>query len=139
MILTNNRKCFKGTRAIKTGLSDFHSLIVTVVKSSFFKRGPRKITYRDYKKFDPSKFKEDLRKELVKNSSFCEKFETFNAMVTGVLDTHAPIKKKNVRANDGPFMAKTLRKAIMNRTRLRNIYCKDRTVENLNAFKKTTK
>ena len=32
LILTNNRNCFKGTRTIETGLSDFHSLIVTVVK-----------------------------------------------------------------------------------------------------------
>ena len=53
-----------------------------------------------------------------------------------MLDNHAPIKKKSVRANDGPFMTKTLRKAIMNRTRLRNICCKDRTADNLKAFKK---
>ena len=25
LILKNNRKCFKGTRTIETGLSDFHS------------------------------------------------------------------------------------------------------------------
>ena len=136
LILTNNRKCFKDTRTIETGLSDFHSMIVIVVESSFIKRGSRKITYRDYKKCDPSKLKEDPRKELVKHSSYCKKFETFNAIVTGVLAFHAPIKKKTVRADDGPFMTKILSKAIMSRTRLRNIYCKDRTVENLKAFKK---
>ena len=136
LILTNNRKCFKDTRAIETGLSDFHSMIVTIVKSNFIKRGPRKITYRDYSKFDPSKFKEDLGKESFRNSSCLKKFEVFNAIVTGVLDIHAPIKKISVRANDGPLMTKALRKAIMNRTRLRNIYCKDRTVDNLEAFKK---
>ena len=38
-----------------------------------------------------------------------------------MLENHAPIKKKSVRANDGP---------------LRNIYCKDRTADNLKAFKK---
>ena len=53
-----------------------------------------------------------------------------------MLDTNAPIKKKSVRTNDGPFMTKTLRKAMMNRTRLRNTYCKDRTADNLKAFKK---
>ena len=136
LILTNNVKCFKGTRTVETGLSDFHSMIVTVVKSSFIKRGPRIITYRDYSKFDPLRFKEDLREQLGKNSSCREKFEVFNAIVSSVLDNHAPIKKKSVRANDGPFMTKTLRKAIMNRTRLRNIYCNNRTVDNLKAFKK---
>ena len=53
-----------------------------------------------------------------------------------MLDNHAPIKKKSVRANDGPFMTKTFRKPKANRTRLRNIYCKDRTADNLKAFKK---
>ena len=56
------------------------------------------------------------------------------AIVSSVLDNHAPIKRKSVRANDGPFMTKTLRKAIMNRTRLRNIHCKNRTADNLKAF-----
>ena len=59
-------------------------MIVILVKSSFFKRGPRIIIYRDYRKFDPSKFKEDLRKELIKNSSCCEKFEVFKAIVTAL-------------------------------------------------------
>ena len=136
LILTNNVKSFKGTRNVEIGLSDFHSMIVTVVKSSFIKRGPRIITYRDYSKFDPLRFKEDLREQLGKKSSCRENFEDFNATVLSMLDKHAPIKKKSVQANDGPFMTKTIRKAIMNRTRLRNIYCNNRTVDNLKAFKK---
>ena len=75
----------------------------------------------------------------MKNSSCCEKFEVFKTIVTGVLEIHAPIKKISVRADDGPFMTKVLMKAIMNRTRLRNIYCKDPTVDNLTAFKKQRK
>ena len=61
LILTNNVKRFKDARSVETGLSDFHSMIVTVVKSSFIKIGRRIITYRDYRKFDPLRFKEDLR------------------------------------------------------------------------------
>ena len=60
----------------------------------------------------------------------------FNTTVQGVLDNHATIKKKSVTVNDGPFMAKTLRTAIMNRTRFRNIYCKECSAENLKASKK---
>ena len=41
-----------------------------------------------------------------------------------------------MRANDGPFMTKALRKAMMHRKRLRNKYIKSRTEENLKAFKK---
>ena len=87
------------------------------------------------------RFKYDLREQLGKNSSYRENFEVFNATVLNVLDKHAPITKNvlfaaSVRANDGPFMTETLRKAIMDRTRLRNTSCNNRTVDNLKAFKK---
>ena len=62
--------------------------------------------------------------------------DTFNTTVQGVLDNHGQIKKKSVRVNDGPFIAKTLRRAVMNRTRLRITYGKDRTTDNLKAYKK---
>ena len=39
-----------------------------------------------------------------------------------VLNNHAPVKKKIVRFNNSPFMIKTLRKAIMHRSRLKYIY-----------------
>ena len=44
LILTNNVQCFKDKKTIESGLSDFHSMIVTVAKSSFIKRGPRVTT-----------------------------------------------------------------------------------------------
>ena len=40
------------------------------------------------------------------------------------LNEHAPIKEKYVRANNPPFMNKTLSKAVMTRSRLRNRYLK---------------
>ena len=46
------------------------------------------------------------------------------------------LKTKYVRANDGPFMTKALRKAVMLRTQLRNRYNKERTPGNRNVFKK---
>ena len=61
---------------------------------------------------------------------------SFDAIVLSVLNKHAPVKQKSVRANEGPFMTKALRKAIMNRTHLRNRYNKDRTDENKKAFNK---
>ena len=57
-------------------------------------------------------------------------------MVKKVLDNHVPIKKKTIRANNGPFMTKALRKAIMQRSKLRNKYNKERSEENLRAFKR---
>ena len=53
-----------------------------------------------------------------------------------VIDKHAPCKKKYIRANDGSFMTKELRKANMKRSRLKNRFNKCKTNENLIAFKK---
>ena len=51
-------------------------------------------------------------------------FSEFNDRVETVLNEHAPIKKKYIRANDGPFMTKALWKAIYTRISLRNRYNK---------------
>ncbi len=98
LILTNNQECFKGTRIVESGFSDFHSMVLTAMKSSLIKRGPRIITYRDYKIFDPLVFEEYLKKELAKNNFCYEKFnyfieylkyKVFNSVITGVLDNQA--------------------------------------------------
>ena len=46
------------------------------------------------------------------------------------------MKKKLVRANHAPFMTKSLPKAIMLRSKLRNRYNKSRTTKNLNSYRK---
>ena len=49
LILTNNPKCFQSSCVLETGLSDFHRMTVTVMKTTFKKFEPRIIHYRDYK------------------------------------------------------------------------------------------
>ena len=53
-----------------------------------------------------------------------------------VLNFHAPIKKKYLRANQGAFMTKELQKAIMTRSRLRNIFLKEKTEASNTRYKK---
>ena len=53
-----------------------------------------------------------------------------------LLNTHAPMKMRLLRANDAPYMNKDLRKAIMTRTRLKNLYNKTPNVENEMNYKK---
>ena len=62
--------------------------------------------------------------------------DDFVNIVMNVLNKHAPIKFKYVRANDGPFMTKQLRKAIMVRSKLRNKLNKLKTPEANLAYKK---
>ena len=52
------------------------------------------------------------------------------------LNKHAPIKEKTIRGNNAPFMNKTLSKAFMERSKLKNIYNKFPTDENQFIYKK---
>ena len=53
---------------------------------------------------------------LTNNSNY----ELFEHSFMELLNKHAPMKTKYVRANNAPFMNKKLSKAIMTRSRLRN-------------------
>ena len=46
--------------------------------------------------------------------------DVFQQIVMNLLDVFVPIKRKYIRANDGPYMNKELRKAVMHRSRLKN-------------------
>ena len=52
LILTNNCKSFQDSQTLETGLSDFHKMILTVLKVRFKKKVAEICDYRDYKKFD---------------------------------------------------------------------------------------
>ena len=134
LILTNKHHTFQNSNTMETGLSDFHSMIVTILKGGFVKRGPKIIIYRHNKKFDENSFRRALKESL--NEMDTTNFSEFNNRVETVLNEHAPMKKKCIRANDDPFMTKALRKAIFTRTKLRNRYNSNRTLENWNAFKR---
>ena len=74
--------------------------------------------YRDYSEFDPISFQFDIKNNLAGDNKACLVFENFNSLVEELMNRHAPIKQKYLRANDAPFMTKALRKAIMLRTQL---------------------
>ena len=136
LVLTNRNRSVQQTTTVETGLSDFHKMVVTVLKTTFPKQGPTVINYRNYKNFTETVFRNDLREELRRIEPSDLNYSSFETTFDKVLDKHAPIKKKYVRANDKPFMTRALRKAVMLRTRLRNRYNKDQTVENWNKFRK---
>ena len=122
LLLTNNVYAFQQTTAICTGLSDCHKLVLTVLKTTVPRSQPKEITYRDYKQFDPSKFKKELKNVLTKeNIDSCTKFDE---QFLQVLNSNAPLKRKLLRANHAPYISKTLRKGIMRRSYLEKIYFK---------------
>ena len=123
LFITNSPLSFQNTIAVSNGLSDFHKMVITVMKMSFKKHSPIERHYRDYKYFDRSKFKNNLNEKLSEGISNYESFET---TFIEVLNKHAPLKKKLLRANHAPYITKTLRKAIMRRSQLETKYLKKR-------------
>ena len=109
LILTNRPGYFQHSNVFETGISDFHLLIVTQLKMGFQKKLPKIITYRDYKKFDNAKFRDDV-------NNFA--FDKLDVTIFNIFDKHAPIKQKYLRANEAPFMTKELHREIMKRSRL---------------------
>ena len=58
------------------GLSDFHRMVVTVMKTSFERLKPRVINYRDYKSFENKIFREELQ-----NATFEENTDGFKEFI----------------------------------------------------------
>ena len=131
LILTNCPGSFQNSCVIETGLSDFHKMIVTVMKTSYRKIEPRVINYRDNKSFSSEGFREslleNLKGKLLENPD--QSSNNFVNTCNTVLDKQVPKKKKYVRGNQSPFMNKTLSKAIMLRTNLRNKFLKNRSMK----------
>ena len=95
---------------------------------------PKIKTYRNYKAFDENRFNEDLKSKL--DSIEKLDYPLFESIFIDVLNTHAPVTTKKVRANNHQFMTKALRKAIMTRSRLKNAYLKTRNSKNWENYKK---
>ena len=132
-------KSIQTTTTVETGLSDFHTMVVSIVKSKYQKEGPSIINYRNYKDFKLEEFRKDLHLEINKlqaSKTDILSYRQFEEAFNEVVEKHAPMKKKFVRENHAPFMTKSLRKAIMLRSKLRNRYNKSRTSENLNNYHK---
>ena len=89
------------------------------------------ITYRDYKQCDPSKFKKELENVLTKeNIGSCTKFDEQSLKV---LNIHALLKGKLLRANRVPDISKYLRKAIMKRSFLEKMFFEKQTDHSLKS------
>ena len=116
LILTNKSRSFQNTTTYDIGLSDCHHMVLTSMRCQIEKRDPKEVTYRDYKKFDKIIFRKDLEEAIHGSRDWVD----FERVVLKVVDTHAPVKKKTIRANHKPYVTKELRKAIMKKTQLAN-------------------
>ena len=83
------------------------------------KLGLKIIHYRDYKKFSNDAFRSELVTENG-NLQNVNDLDSLLAKCKNVLNRRASLKQKHVRANTSPYINKTILKAIMKRTRMKN-------------------
>ena len=135
LILTNKKHSFQKTQSFETGLSDHHHMIYTMLKQTFVALPRKIITYRSYKKFSSDSFKADLEIGLSENTHPGD-FSSLNSALKVSLEKHAPTKKRVIRGNNKPHVSKALRKAIMTRSRLKNIYNRTKSNSDFLKYKK---
>ena len=87
--------CFKNKYVIETGLSDFHKMIVAVMKMHFPKMKQQVVSYREYKDFHNETFLDSLRHELNVQGQFLNEkgLDAFSTTCTEIFDKHAPKRK----------------------------------------------
>ena len=134
LILTNKHSLFKNSKTFEVGISDHHHLVLTSLRLQYIQGNPKTKFYRDYKSFNFESFNNELN-ELLKSEKEIN-YSLFENIFLQVLNAHAPVKKKIQRFNNNPFMTKQLRKAIMHRSRLKNVFNKNRTPKTWDSYKK---
>ena len=133
-ILTNSPGSFFKTETLFTGLSDFYKLVISVFKATFSMSEPKEIIYRGFKKFSEETFNQELSLKLINQR--VSNYSSVENIFSDTLNHHSPVKKKLLRANHGPYVTKTLRKAIMGRSNLQTKYFKTRTPESLKKYRR---
>ena len=99
LILINHPKCFQNSGVYETGISDFHKLTFTVLKTYFQKAKSRIIKYRDYKYFDNNNFRDELIMELSSNNIQSDDVTRFTNICKIILEKKAPLKESYFRYN----------------------------------------
>ena len=137
-LLTIRPKSFQNSSVVETGLSDFHKMTVTVMKTTFEKLKPRVSYFRNWNEFCNENFRTQLLNKLsldnFNNSS--NDINIFLEICINTLDVFATRKKKYLRGNNMTFMSKNLVNAHRKRTHLRNEFLKNRTESNRVCYNK---
>ena len=133
LILTNKNSLFKNSKTFEVGIFDQHHPVLTSMRSQYIQGNPKIKFYRDYKSFNFEAFNNELN-ELQKSEKDIN-YSLFENILIQVLNAHAPVKKKIQRFNNNPFIIKQLRKAIVHRSRLNNVFNKSRPLKTWNSYK----
>ena len=140
LTIKNKSRSFQNSCTFETGVSDFHKMTITVLKSSLAKQKPRVLNYRNYKSFNNTLFRV-LNKLRNSNLQISDKDlkhfkETCLPVVNTIANTIAPLKSRFIRANQAPFINKEIQCAVMVRSKLRKNFLKSRSKSDKKAYNK---
>ena len=99
LILTNRPRSFQNSCTLENGLSDFHKMTLTVLKSSFAKQKPRILNYRNYKFFNKTLFTDQVLNKLINsNLQISDKgLKHFKETCLSVVNAIATLKSRFIR------------------------------------------
>ena len=141
LIIKNNPRSFQNSCTFETGLSDFHKMTLTVLKSSCAKQKPGVLNYRNYKFFNDTFFRDEVLNKL-RNSNFQisdKDLKHFKETYLLVVNKIAPLKNRFIWANQPPFINKEIQWAFMVRSKLRKKFLKSRSKSDKKAYNKQRK
>ena len=110
---------------------------MTVLKTTFSKNKPREIVHRNYKYFNSQNFNDEVK--FIFSRENIDSCSRLNQTFLDVLNKHAPLKKKRLRANHASYVFKSMQKPIMKRSYVENVYCKKKNGQVFKSVQKTEK
>ena len=137
LMLTNKPHSFQKKCVIETGLSGFHRMTISVLKMHFRKLPPKRINYRDFKKFDNERFMDSLLYTLNEEcNDYSENPDRFFETCNTILNAHAPKIKKICVGIINLSWLKRFQKLSLQRTHFRNKFWKNPTDQNKLIYNK---
>ena len=140
LVVTNAHRKVQHITCFDIGLSDFHHMVCFSTKCQVPTRKKTCITYRSYKHFSNDNYLYDLS---VAPFHVCEIFDDVNdaywyssTLLKGIINKHAPVKKRVVKHNQVPYMNSLLRKSMNVRDALRRKFERFKTSVNWHKYRK---
>ena len=106
-----------------------------MLNQTFIHIPSKEVSYRSYRNFSMEAFKAELRFNLAEKTQ-PGVFMAVHSALEAAMEKYAPCKKRIIRGNNKPHVSKILRKAIIKRSRLKNIFNRTRNINDYINYKK---
>lgn len=118
VILTTREDRISDHNVFPVSISD-HDLTAGIRKMNCSKFMARKVTSRNYRKYNKNDFKSELRQQPWSNilnfNDADGAWSTFKSVFRAIVDKHAPLVERNVRGKDCPWLTDDIRSKMKDR------------------------